>query len=285
MWIAKDISTLHDQRAKAKGRVALVPTMGALHDGHVSLIRRARALGHTVIVSLFVNPTQFAPHEDLDKYPRPIEKDIKVCLQEDVDGLFVPTVDEMYPPDAVCCDVTVPELATVLEGASRPTHFAGVCRVVAKLFNQVKPHVACFGMKDFQQLAIIRAMVDDLGFDIQIEACPTVREKDGLAMSSRNVYLKGEHRHHALGLSKALNEGEQMIQAGETDPQIIEQTMQQVMTAHHVIVDYAVIRHARTLRPLDMINPQITGNIVLLAAGKIGPVRLIDNRLPRKLPS
>ena len=279
MWIAKDVSTLHDQRAKAKGRVALVPTMGALHDGHVSLIRRAREMGHTVIVSLFVNPTQFAPHEDLEKYPRPIEKDIKICLQENVDGMFVPTVDEMYPPDVVCCDVNVPELSQILEGASRPTHFAGVCRVVAKFFNMVKPHVSCFGMKDYQQLAVIRAMVDDLGFDIQIEACPTVREDDGLAMSSRNVYLEGELRHHALGLSKALKEGMQMIQEGEADPQIVEQSMQQVMAAHHVIVDYAVVRHARTLGALDLINPQITGDIVLLAAGKVGPVRLIDNLL------
>lgn len=279
MWIAKDVSTLREERAKARGRVALVPTMGALHDGHASLIRRARALGHTVIVSLFVNPTQFAPHEDLSRYPRPFEKDVELCIAQDVDGLFAPTVDAMYPPDAVSTEVNVPELAKVLEGASRPTHFAGVCRVVAKLFNMVKPHVACFGMKDYQQLAILRAMTEDLAFDIQIEACPTIREEDGLAMSSRNVYLEGDQRHHALGLSKALAEAVQMIEAGETDPMIVERVMQQVMTAHHVAVDYAVIRHAHTLGELDCINTQLAGGVVALVAGKVGPVRLIDNRV------
>jgi pantoate--beta-alanine ligase len=253
--------------------------MGALHAGHVSLIRRARQLGHTVIVSLFVNPTQFAPHEDLTQYPRPFEKDVKLCLVEEVDGLFAPTVDAMYPPEVVGCDVNVPELAKVLEGASRPTHFAGVCRVVAKLFNMVQPHAACFGMKDYQQLAVIRAMVEDLAFNIQIEACPTVREDDGLAMSSRNVYLEGDDRHHALGLSKALAEAVQMIQAGETDPQIVQHAMAQVMTAHHVTVDYAVVRHAHTLRELDTINTQLAGSVVALVAGKVGPVRLIDNRV------
>lgn len=277
MWIAKDVSTLRQERAKANGRVALVPTMGALHDGHVSLIKRARELGHTVIVSLFVNPTQFAPHEDLAKYPRPFENDVAKCIDAGVDGLFAPTVDEMYPPDVVGSDVNIPELAKVLEGASRPTHFGGVCRVVAKLFNMVKPHVACFGMKDYQQLAIINAMVQDLAFDIQIEACPTVREADGLAMSSRNVYLEGDQRHHALGLSKALKEAMQMIENGESDPIIIERTMQQVMTAHHVAVDYAVLRHAHTLRELDSINTAVTGPVVALVAGKVGNVRLIDN--------
>ena len=279
MWIANDISTLRDHRAKAHGRVALVPTMGALHDGHLSLIKRAHEIGHTVIVSLFVNPTQFAPHEDLEKYPRPFKEDVKKCLAAQVDGLFAPTVDAMYPPEVLSSEVNIPELAKELEGASRPTHFAGVCRVVAKLFNMVKPHAACFGSKDYQQLAVIRAMVEDLAFDIQIEACPTIREADGLAMSSRNVYLQEDERDHALGLSKALSEAQQMIQAGESDPLIVERAMQQVMTAHHVAVDYAVIRHAQTLRQLDSLNLQVTGSAVALVAGKVGNVRLIDNRV------
>jgi len=279
MWIAKDIETLRKYRSEAKGYVALVPTMGALHAGHVSLIRRARELGHTVVVSLFVNPTQFAPHEDLTKYPRPFAKDCETCIANGVDGLFVPTVDVMYPPDVLDCQVNVPELAKVLEGEFRPTHFPGVCRVVAKLFNMVQPKVACFGMKDYQQLAVIKSMVQDLAFDVHIEACPTLREEDGLAMSSRNVYLQADHRRHALGLSKALNEAKRLIDEGETDPLIIEQVMQQVMNAHHVIVDYAVLRHAYTLGELDMINPQLTGDLVALVAGKVGPVRLIDSKV------
>lgn len=277
MWIAKDVETLREHRAKAKGRVALVPTMGALHDGHLSLIRRAHQLGHTVIVSLFVNPTQFAPHEDLDKYPQPFEKDVDLCISQGVDGLFAPTVEAMYPPDVLSTQVNVPELAKVLEGASRPTHFAGVCRVVAKFFNMAQPHVACFGMKDYQQLTILRAMVADLAFPIQIEACPTVREEDGLALSSRNVYLEGKQRHHALGLSKALAEAKQMIETGESDPNVVQHAMAQVMRAHHVTVDYAVVRNPLTLRELDAINPQLTGGIVALVAGQVGPVRLIDN--------
>ncbi|MAX25539.1 MAG: pantoate--beta-alanine ligase [Phycisphaeraceae bacterium] len=284
MWIAKDVASLREYRAKAHGRVALVPTMGALHDGHVSLIKRAHEIGHTVIVSLFVNPTQFAPHEDLEKYPRPFEADVKKCLDAGVDGLFAPTVDAMYPPEVVGCDVNVPELAQVLEGASRPTHFAGVCRVVAKLFNMVKPHAACFGMKDYQQLTILRAMVEDLAFDIQIEACPTIREDDGLAMSSRNVYLEGDQRQHALGLSKALKEAVQMVHTGESDPAIIQQVMKQVMQAHHVAVDYAVIRHAHTLRELDNIDISLSGSIVALVAGKVGNVRLIDNMVIKATP-
>ncbi len=257
-------------------RTALVPTMGALHAGHVSLIHRAKQLADRVAVSIFVNPTQFGPNEDFDRYPRPIEKDLQLCREAGADLVFSPTPDVIYPADELELSIDVPALTNVLEGAHRPGHFVGVCRVVAKLLNIIRPDVACFGMKDFQQLAVIQAMVRGLAMPVEIEPCPTVREPNGLAMSSRNVYLTPEQRPAALSLSKALREAHRLVAEGECDPKVIERAMEQEMAAHRVLVNYAVVRNARTLQPLDIINPKLAP-VVCLLAGRVGSVRLIDN--------
>jgi pantoate--beta-alanine ligase len=278
MWVTKTVEETRKARGHMVGSVALVPTMGALHAGHASLITQAKALADHVVVSVFVNPTQFGPKEDFSKYPRPIEKDLAMCKAAGASGVFNPGVADVYPDGGVAADVTIPSLASILEGAARPGHFAGVCRVVAKLFNITQPNVALFGKKDYQQLAVIRAMVADLNMPLSIHACETVRESDGLAMSSRNVYLSAEDRVHARGISLALREAKAMIlEQGETDPKAVESAMEQVIRAHRFEPGYSVVRHARTLEPMDTINPKVTHELVLLAAAKIGGVRLIDN--------
>lgn len=278
MWIAKTIREARRQRDALSGRVCFVPTMGALHAGHVSLMQAGHCLADHVLVSIFVNPTQFGPAEDLTRYPRPIENDLALCEQAGVAGVFEPSVEEIYPPGRPACEVTVPALANMLEGHHRPGHFAGVCRVVAKLFNIVQPDVACFGQKDYQQLRVIQAMVNDLDMPVTIAELATVREPDGLAMSSRNVYLTPAQRHHALGLYKALSEARMLVEEEEeTDPAVVETAMRQVLVAHHVEPDYAVVRHPLTLTPIDSINPKLTGGVVALIAGRLGNVRLIDN--------
>lgn len=255
--------------------------MGALHEGHLALIRRAKALvapqaGH-VGVSIFVNPAQFGVGEDLDRYPRPTARDLELCRAEAVDLAFVPSVDAVYPPDEREVVVDVPDLTQVLEGAHRPDHFVGVCRVVAKLLAIVQPTVACFGQKDYQQLKVIQAMTQGLCLPVQIEPCPTVREADNLALSSRNTHLDAESRRHAVSLYKALAEAKRLIEEqGEVDPGVVERAMAQEMQMHHVAVDYAAVRDARTLGELDVINPTLEP-IVCLVAGRIGGVRLIDN--------
>lgn len=280
MWIAENIADLRGHRRQFAGRVAFVPTMGALHPGHVSLMHAARKLADHVVVSIFVNPTQFGPNEDFNRYPRPIGRDIDACLAAGADGVFHPNVEVMYPPDAPPCDVTIPSMAGILEGAIRPGHFAGVCRVVAKLFNIVQPDVACFGQKDFQQCRVIEAMVRDLAFPITIAELATLRESDGLAMSSRNVYLKEDERRHAVGLYKALSAATSLIEEeGETNPGAVESAMRLVMQSHHIEPDYAVVRHPHTLAPLDVIAPASTGGVVALVAGRLGGVRLIDNKV------
>lgn len=276
MRITKTIDETRAARA-AMGRVAFVPTMGALHEGHLSLMRRARELADDVVVSVFVNPTQFAPHEDLNRYPRPIERDLELCEQEGVSLVFNPTVDVMYPPDEPETIVAVPSLGDGLEGAHRPGFFVGVCRVVAKLLNIVRPDAACFGRKDYQQLRVIEAMAGALCTGCMIEPCAIVREPDGLAMSSRNVYLDADQRRRALGLSKALDEAAAMIEAGTLDPAEVEAAMARVLAAHDCVVDYAVVRDARTLSPMDLINPKVEPLVCLIAA-RVDAVRLIDNR-------
>lgn len=272
--------TIEETRLASRGRpgppVALVPTMGALHEGHLSLVRRARELAGRVVVSIFVNPTQFGPGEDLTRYPRPMDRDLEMCREAGVDLVFSPTVDEIYPPQEIETIIDVPSLTTILEGAQRPGHFIGVCRVVAKLLNIVQPTVACFGMKDYQQLRVVEAMVAAMCLPVSIERCPTVREPDGLAMSSRNIYLDPTQRRHALGLSKALREAEQLIGDGEISPARVESAMRQVIQAHHIEMDYAVVRDARTLGTVDMINPALEP-VACLVAGRLGDVRLIDN--------
>ena len=271
--------TIDQTRALAGGELAFVPTMGALHEGHLSLIRHAKQLAPRVAVSIFVNPNQFTPDEDFAEYPRPLQRDLSLCEAEGVDFAFVPSVDEIYPPDAFDVVIDVPDLATHLEAQYRPGHFVGVCQIVAKLLAIVQPRVVCFGRKDYQQLKVIEAMIRGLCLPVRVEACPTIREPDGLALSSRNRYLDAEQRRHALCLHKALEEAQQLIeQEGEVDPAAVEAAMAQQMQAHHMQVDYAVVRDARTLTPVDLINPRLEP-VVCLVAGRLGNVRLIDNRV------
>ena len=277
------VTTVEEMRRARKhlaGRTALVPTMGALHEAHMALVRRGRELAANTVVSLFVNPTQFGPNEDYDKYPRMLEQDLARCEAEGVDVVFAPSVDQMYPPDVIDAHVDVPMLTDDLDGAARPGHFAGVCRVVAKLFNIVQPEVAVFGRKDYQQLKVIEAMTRDLMLPIDIAPMDTAREPDGLAISSRNAYLTDDQRRHAVGLYMALRHAKTLIEdEGETDPEAVERAMREVLQAHHLDVEYAVVRHPETLKPMDAIEPALTHGIIALIAARLGSVRLIDNML------
>lgn len=270
------IAELREHRRSVAEPIALVPTMGALHAGHLELIEQAKRLSDTVWVSIFVNPAQFGPNEDLARYPRPIEDDLAACERLGVSAVFHPEPDEVYPPSAVPSTVDVPSLTGEFEGAHRPGHFAGVCRVVLKLFNLCQPRYACFGQKDYQQLVVIEALTADLNLPIAIHRVPTVRESDGLAMSSRNRYLSEDERAHAVGLYKALCLAERMIKEdGHLDPSAVESAMAQALAAHHIQPDYAALRDPRTLAPLDTIDRPV----VALVAGRLGPVRLLDNLL------
>lgn len=256
--------------------VALVPTMGALHEGHAALMRRARESGAAVIVSIYVNPTQFGPKEDFARYPRTFEADCAVCQREGVAVVFAPTDDEMYPGGVASVSTWVEELqvARRLEGERRPGHFRGVCTVVAKLFNIVQPDTAFFGQKDYQQLKVIERMVRDLRYPITIVPVPTVREADGLAMSSRNRYLSSEERQQALSLSRALRAAADRFQRGETDPHRLEAVMAQVVSAApRVRLDYAEVVDGETLDPTATVR---RGDVALIAA-HVGTTRLIDN--------
>jgi pantoate--beta-alanine ligase len=258
-------------RASAPSPVVLVPTMGALHAGHAALIdaarRRAGADG-TVVVSIFVNPTQFAPHEDLAKYPRSLEPDLQLCRKHGADAVFAPEAEEMYPPgDSTFVEENL--LARGLCGAARPGHFRGVCTVVAKLFNIIRPDAAIFGEKDYQQLAVIRRMTRDLFFRIDILGHPTVREADGLAMSSRNRYLAATDRKRAAGFPAALREAARQ----ESPAEIIETATRLIAQATGSAPDYVALVDAVTLEPLANLDRPA----VLAAAVKIGETRLIDN--------
>jgi len=269
---------------KRSGRpLVLVPTMGALHEGHAALMRLARGSDAAVVVSIYVNPTQFGPKEDFTKYPRTLETDYRICEREGVSAVFVPTDDEMYPsglsaaPRARCAPSTwVDELqvAKRLEGERRPGHFRGVCTVVAKLFNIVQPDRACFGQKDYQQLKVIQRMVRDLCYPIKIVPVPTVRETDGLAMSSRNSYLSESERAQAIVLWKALNTAHDLFAGGERDAKRLQAAMAKtVATAPAARLDYAEITDPETLEPHQEVK---RGDVVLIAAF-IGKTRLIDN--------
>ncbi|MBB6429991.1 pantoate--beta-alanine ligase [Algisphaera agarilytica] len=274
MLICRTLDELRQARQSLGGRVALVPTMGALHAGHLAHLGYARRAADHVVVSIFVNPTQFGPHEDFNRYPRTLEVDTAKCETAGADLVFAPEAETVYPPGVPGVELTVPGVADGLEGAQRPGHFAGVCRVVLKLLNLVRPDAVTFGRKDYQQLAVVSAMINDLMLPIDIIEVPTVREDDGLAMSSRNRYLEGDERKHALGLSKALKQAQQMAADGEPDPVAIEAMMRDVMQAYHLEVDYAAVRHARTLGEIDSVVPTES---VALVAGRLGKVRLIDN--------
>jgi pantoate--beta-alanine ligase len=256
-------------------RLALVPTMGALHEGHLSLMRAARAACDVVAATIFVNPTQFGPNEDLSKYPRSFERDCDLLKKEKVDLVFAPSVDEMYPQGSVTW-VTVEGLSEKLDGKSRPGHFRGVTTVVAKLFHIVEPDVAFFGQKDAAQLAIIRRMVRDLKFPIEIIGCPIVREADGLAMSSRNVYLDPAQRKSALVLSRVLRRIEQLFTHGERNPQVLAEAGKSEVSAEPAVrLDYLELVDPQSLDPVSEAKE---GTLVAVAA-YVGNTRLIDNTL------
>jgi pantoate--beta-alanine ligase len=257
-------------------RVGLVPTMGALHAGHGSLVRAAAADCDEVVVTVFVNPLQFGPGEDLDAYPRDPDGDAALCAAAGATVLFAPPVEEMYPDgrDRVLTSVTVESLAAGMEGSSRPTHFAGVCTVVAKLFNLAGPCRAYFGEKDFQQLAIVRRMARDLSFPVEVVGCPTVREPDGLAMSSRNRYLSDAERAAAPVLVRALWAGAGAFVAGTTDAATLRELMAEVVAAEPLArLDYVEVADAETLRPVKVATPSCR----LFGAVQVGRARLIDN--------
>jgi pantoate--beta-alanine ligase len=255
--------------------IGFVPTMGALHDGHRSLIRAARLRCDALVVSIFVNPAQFSPTEDLAAYPRPIAHDRALCREEGVDVCFEPTAGSMYP-EGFQTIVTVPALARRWEGEARPHHFAGVATVVTKLFGIVQPHLALFGQKDFQQAALVRQLVNDLNLGVAIQVRPTVRERDGLAMSSRNIYLSADERRIAPLLSQALRTGRRMIEDGMNDVAAIERIMRQTIEqAPTIYVEYLAVCDQDSLEPLSV----VTARAVLLGAVRIGSVRLIDNLL------
>lgn len=258
-------------------RIGFVPTMGALHEGHISLVERARAECGFVVASIFVNPTQFGPGEDLVKYPRPRETDLAACEAAGVDLVFEPTPDMLYPP-GFDTYVEVDGLSRVWEGAHRPTHFRGVTTVVLKLFNVVAPDIAYFGLKDYQQQLLIRRMCRDLDVPVEITSCPTIREPDGLAMSSRNRYLSPDDRATALALSRGLAEVERRLTAGETDVAAVRHDFHATLAAAPGIqVDYATVVHPETLVELDAPMDEM----VAIVAARVGSTRLIDNRVVR----
>lgn len=253
--------------------IGFVPTMGYLHEGHLSLVRIARKKSDYVIVSIFVNPTQFGPHEDFAQYPRDFERDKRLLIKENVDYIFYPTAKSMYQENYKTY-VEVMDLSDVLCGKSRPGHFKGVTTIVAKLFNIVKPDLAVFGEKDAQQAIIIKQMTKDLNFPIKIIIAPTVREKDGLAMSSRNVYLTPAERMQAPILYQSLQHAKKMIENGEKDSRKIIGVMRELINyMPDANIDYIAIVDAKTLKPID----QIKGETLIALAVKFGKARLIDN--------
>lgn len=263
------------QERQAGKQIGLVPTMGYLHAGHLSLIRKAREECDCVVMSLFVNPLQFGENEDFDRYPRDFERDRTMAEEAGVDLLFYPSVEEMYPR-RILTTVHVAGLTERLCGRSRPGHFDGVATVVSKLFHIVCPDRAYFGQKDAQQLAVIERMVEDLNIPVKVVGCPIIREPDGLAMSSRNVYLTPEEREAAPTLYQALQEGERLIRGGERNPNVVLQTVrQQIERAKVFRLDYLELLSYPDLEPLDTIG----GKVILAVAAWLGRTRLIDNTI------
>jgi pantoate--beta-alanine ligase len=262
--------------ARERGeKIGLVPTMGALHVGHVSLIEAAVKNGNFVVVSIFVNPTQFCPGEDFEAYPRPLETDLEICRKAGVDVVFAPAPEQMYPSENVTW-VTVEKLTEPLCGRNRPGHFRGVTTVCAKLFNIVAPDVAYFGQKDGQQAIVIRRMVADLNMPLKIVVCPTIRESSGLAVSSRNQYLSDRQKQDAANIYASLKECRRMIDAGVMDvPQIITRIREILQQVPSIEIEYVSIVDAETLQDVQT----ITGKVLIAAAVTIGPARLIDNIL------
>ena len=274
--VAATVAEVRRAVADARRRgltVGLVPTMGALHAGHASLIRAARAETGFVVVSIFVNPTQFGPNEDFNRYPRPLEQDLEACGREGVDLAFVPAAAAVYPP-GFRTFVEVHGFQDVLCGASRPGHFRGVATVVLKLFNIVQPDVAYFGQKDAQQARLIRQMVRDLDVPVEVRICPIVRAPDGLALSSRNEYLDPEQRRHATVLHRALAEARARVESGERDAAAVRRALaERLASAPGAVVDYATVVDYDTLQPVE----RLRGQVLIAVAVKFGGTRLIDN--------
>ena len=255
----------------------LVPTMGALHEGHISLIRAARAETGFTVVSIFVNPAQFGPNEDFTRYPRPIEKDLQICRAESVDLVFAPEVGTIYPADFRTF-VEVQHLQDVLEGASRPGHFRGVTTVVLKLFNIVQPDIAYFGQKDAQQARIIQQMVKDFDVPVRLRICPILREPDGLALSSRNQYLNPEERKHATVLYQVLQEARARIEAGDQDAAALQLRLEaRIRGTPGAVVDYVALVNPDSFQPVH----DLKGDVLIALAVRFGRTRLIDNLLIR----
>ena len=278
MEVAKTIQEVRNRvnAARKKGwKIGLVPTMGALHIGHISLIEAAIKDCDFVVVSIFVNPTQFCPGEDFEKYPRPLKADLEVCKKAGVDVVFAPLPDEMYPSKYITW-VTVEKLTEPLCGTSRPGHFRGVTTVCTKLFNIIYPDVAYFGQKDAQQAIVVRRMVADLNMPLEIVVCPTIREPNGLAVSSRNRYLTAQQKKDAANIYKSLQTCHRMIDAGTTETHQIIAEMQKIL--RHIPsgeIEYVSILDAETLGSID----KISGKVLAAVAVKVGPARLIDNIL------
>jgi pantoate--beta-alanine ligase len=270
---AAEVTAVSKEVHRAGKRVGFVPTMGALHEGHLSLVRSASSQTDVVIASVFVNPTQFGPNEDFSKYPRNAEKDSAMLAAEKTDYLFLPSVEEMYPSGATTW-VEVEGLSEKLDGRSRPGHFRGVTTVVAKLFNIVQPDFAFFGQKDAAQVAIVNKMVRDLNFDVRIVVCPIVRELDGLAMSSRNAYLNPEQRKQALVLYRSLMRVQTLADQGESSAARLRVAGEQLMAEEPAVkLDYFEIVNRDTLDPVD----DIAGGALVAVAAYVGSTRLIDN--------
>jgi pantoate--beta-alanine ligase len=270
-----EMQSLVESLRKQGRTIGFVPTMGFLHEGHLSLMRLSRQQCDHVVVSIFVNPTQFGPGEDFERYPRDEEGDRKKCESSSVDVLFIPTAQEIYPtkPDVF---VTVEGISEVLEGAIRPGHFRGVATVVAKLFHIVKPHKAFFGQKDYQQCVVMKRMVKGLNMDVEIVVLPTVREQDGLAMSSRNTYLNAEERRSATAIHRALSAAGHLVTEGVQEPEKLQNKMLAVLREEKdLVIDYVEIADPETLAPLAVAGP----GMVILVAVRLGRTRLIDNFL------
>lgn len=276
MEVITSVSEMQSRSMKMRcdGRViGFVPTMGYFHEGHLSLMRRAKSECDIVVVSIFVNPIQFAPGEDYERYPRDIERDLKMAEEVGVDIIFSPSIEEMYP-EGYSTYVHVEKLTEGLCGAFRLGHFRGVTTVVTKLFNIVMPHKAYFGEKDYQQLVVIKRMVRDLNFPIEIVPCPTVREEDGLAMSSRNVYLSPEEKRAALLLSRGLMAAKELFERGERNAKALKRIVEEHLRSSPIVQpQYIEVVDAETLEPVECIE----GDVVIALAAFVGKARLIDN--------
>ena len=266
---ASGIRSVLEEHRRAEESIGLVPTMGALHEGHLSLLRAARSTADVAVLSIFVNPLQFGPHEDFSRYPRSEGRDLELAEEEKIDVVFIPSVEDMYPPDATA-SVAVGRIGQIVEGAARPGHFDGVATVVAKLLNLIDADVAFFGQKDAQQVAVIKRMVSDLSFRTRVQVEPIVRENDGLALSSRNVYLSAQQRERAPMLHRSLQVGAEIISDGGSLADA-ERRVAEMATAAGFELDYGSVVDPETFEPWD------GGPALIVVAARLGATRLIDN--------